>query len=77
LEERQEHGKQVVSSEELYWVRVAKQGTLEKLRDVLDHWKWTGKRRSGDQRVVLLNVPWRSFARLLKLPGSLCVIRNQ
>src|SRR5260221_10683697 len=44
-EEREEHGKNVVTADERYWVTVAKQelGDLSKLRDVLDHWKHTGR----------------------------------
>ena len=45
LGEREEHGKQGVSSEERHWIKVARTelGTLDRLRDVLDHWKLTGK----------------------------------
>ena len=45
LEERQEHGKQAVSSEERHWIQVVKTelGSLDKLRVVLDHWTRTGR----------------------------------
>lgn len=45
LGEREEHGKQAASSEERYWIQVAKKelGNLDKLRDVLDHWARTGR----------------------------------
>ena len=45
LKERTEHGKAAVSAEERHWIQVAKTelGSLDKLRDVLDHWKRTGK----------------------------------
>lgn len=43
--ERREHGKQAISSEERHWIQVVKTelGSLDKLRDVLDHWKRTGR----------------------------------
>ena len=45
LGEREEHGRQAVSSEERHWIQVAKAelGSLDKLREVLDHWSRTGK----------------------------------
>jgi hypothetical protein len=45
LGERGEHGRQAVSSEERHWINVARTelGSLDRLRDVLDHWKLTGK----------------------------------
>jgi hypothetical protein len=45
LGEREEHGKQAVSSEERHWIQVVKTelGSLDKLRDVLDHWARTGR----------------------------------
>jgi hypothetical protein len=45
LEQRQEHGKRAVSSEEIHWINVARTelGSLDRLRDVLDHWSRTGK----------------------------------
>jgi hypothetical protein len=45
LGERQEHGKQAVSSEERHWINVARTelGSLDRLREVLDHWSRTGK----------------------------------
>ena len=45
LGERQEHGKQAVSSEERHWINVARTelGSLDRLRDVLDHWSRTGR----------------------------------
>lgn len=45
LGERQEHGKQAVSSEERHWINVARTelGSLDRLREVLDHWIRTGK----------------------------------
>jgi hypothetical protein len=45
LGERDEHGKQAVSSEERHWIQVAKTelGSLDRLRDVLDHWSRTGR----------------------------------
>jgi hypothetical protein len=45
LGERQEHGKQSVSSEERHWINVARTelGSLDRLREVLDHWSRTGK----------------------------------
>jgi hypothetical protein len=45
LGEREEHGKQSVSSEERFWINVARKelGNLDKLREVLDHWKRTGR----------------------------------
>ena len=45
LGEREEHGKQAVSSEERHWINVARTelGSLDHLREVLDHWSRTGK----------------------------------
>jgi hypothetical protein len=45
LGEREEHGKQAVSSGERHWIAVVRTelGSLGKLRDVLDHWARTGR----------------------------------
>jgi hypothetical protein len=42
--EKAEHGKQSVTSSERHWINVARTelGSLDKLRDVLDHWARTG-----------------------------------
>jgi hypothetical protein len=39
-----EHGKQTVTSEERHWIQVCRHelGDLDRLRDVLDHWRKTG-----------------------------------
>jgi hypothetical protein len=43
--ERREHGKAAVSAEERHWIQVARTelGSLESLREVLDHWRKTGR----------------------------------
>jgi hypothetical protein len=43
--ERREHGKAVVSAEERHWIQVARTelGSLDALREVMDHWKKTGR----------------------------------
>lgn len=43
-DERGEHGKQAVTSEERHWINVVRQelGSVDKLRQVLDHWRRTG-----------------------------------
>jgi NAD(P)-dependent dehydrogenase (short-subunit alcohol dehydrogenase family) len=43
--ERREHGKAAVSAEERHWIQVARTelGNLDALREVLDHWKKTGR----------------------------------
>jgi hypothetical protein len=45
LGEVEEHGRQAVSSEERHWIQVAKTdlGSLDRLREVLEHWSRTGK----------------------------------
>lgn len=44
LEQREEHGKQSVSSEERTWINLARLqlGSVERLGDVLQHWSRTG-----------------------------------
>ena len=43
--ERREHGRSAVSAEEREWVRIARSEleTLDRLREVLDHWRRTGR----------------------------------
>ena len=42
--DRREHGKAAVTAEERHWIAVARTelGSLDRIRDVLDHWKRTG-----------------------------------
>jgi len=43
--ERREHGKGAVTAEERHWIGVVRQelGSLDRLREVLDHWRKTGR----------------------------------
>jgi hypothetical protein len=43
--ERREHGKAAVSAEERHWIQIArtKLEDLSRLREVLDHWRKTGR----------------------------------
>jgi hypothetical protein len=52
LEQRQEHGKQAVSSEERTWINFARNqlGSVERLGEVLQHWRVDRCRRNANYR---------------------------
>jgi hypothetical protein len=68
LADREEHGKLAVTSQERHWINVVRQelGSVDKLRQVLDHWHRTGAGVTSitARQAVAQFLAWRMADRL-------------